>query len=146
MKVIFLKDVPKLGKKDDVKEMNEGYVRNFLLPQRLVEIATTSSLSKLRDRKVARDTAEAFESAKNETILKSLSNCVISIASSANEKGVLFKAINAKDIAPLLTEKTGLPISESLFKDVHIKNLGEHDLPFTISGKTGVCKVIITQK
>ncbi len=146
MRVIFLKDVPKLGKKDDVKDMNDGYVRNFLLPQKLVEPATPLAMEKLNQRKAARDTATAFESAKTETILKALGNSSITISSSANNKGILFKAINAKDIAPLFSKETNLDIPESIFKDVHIKSVGEHMIDFTINGKSGKCKVIITAK
>lgn len=146
MKVIFLKDVPKLGKKDDVKDMNDGYVRNFLLPQKLVEPATPAALEKLSQRKAARETNQAFENAKNETILKSLAAASVTISANANDKGILFKSISAKDIAPLFARELNLDIPESLFKEVHLKTLGEHAVSFVVGGRNGTCKVVVIQK
>ena len=51
MKVIFLQDVPRVGKKYDVKEVNDGYAMNFLLPRKLVELATPKSIAELEIRK-----------------------------------------------------------------------------------------------
>ena len=50
MKVIFLKDVPRVGKKYDIKEINDGYAMNFLFPQKLAEIATPSAIANLEKR------------------------------------------------------------------------------------------------
>ncbi len=44
MKVIFLQDVPKVGKRHDVKEINDGYAMNFLLPRKLAVLATPGAL------------------------------------------------------------------------------------------------------
>ena len=52
MRVILLSDIRGLGKKFDVKELKEGYVRNFLLPKKLVEIGTPEALNRLNRGKV----------------------------------------------------------------------------------------------
>ena len=51
MKVIFLQDVPKVGKRHDVKEINDGYVMNFLIPRKLAILATPKAVAELDKRK-----------------------------------------------------------------------------------------------
>ncbi|MDQ5954254.1 MAG: large subunit ribosomal protein [Patescibacteria group bacterium] len=51
MKVIFLHDVPRVGKKNDIKEVNDGYALNFLIPRKLVDRATEKSVQNLELRK-----------------------------------------------------------------------------------------------
>lgn len=146
MKIIFLKDVPKLGKKDDVKEMSDGYVRNFLLPRKLVEEATPKALEKLADRKADRDTAHAFAEARIESTLKALSGTSISMTLAANEKGNLFKAVSAKDIAPLFAKAAGVVVPEDFFKDVHIKAIGDHTVVAHVGNKKTECTLTINAK
>ena len=146
MKIIFLKDVPKLGKKDDVKEMNDGYVRNFLLPRKLVEIATPAALTKLNERKAIRDTDHAFHQARMETTAKALDGLKINLDALANEKGVLFKAITYHDVAPLFEKASGVIIPEDVFHDVHIKSTGEHLLSVNVGSRTVHCTLIVNKK
>ncbi len=146
MKIIFLKDVPKLGKKDDIKEMSDGYVRNFLLPRKLVEEATPKALERLAERLADRNTAHAFAEARVESTLKALSGVSITMVLPANEKGNLFKAVSAKDIAPLLTSAAGVIVSEDFLKDVHIKTIGEHTVVVSIGNKKTECVVTISAK
>ncbi len=146
MKIIFLKDVPKLGKKDDVKEMNDGYVRNFLLPGKLVEVATPAALAKLNERKAIRDTENAFYLAKMETIAKAIEDKTIEITALANEKDILFKAITAKDVTPLFAKVSNVEVKEEFFPNVHIKTVGEHLLAAHIGNKIVKCNLIIKAK
>jgi len=53
MKVILLKDVPKIGKRWEVKTVATGYARNYLLPRGLAKIATTPALKDLEIKKAA---------------------------------------------------------------------------------------------
>lgn len=146
MKIIFLKDVPKLGKKDELKNMNDGYVRNFLLPQKLVEEATPKAMQKLQERLNNKATEKAFVNARLETIYKNLSGKTVDISALANEKGVLFKAITVKDILPLFEKSCGLDLEESYFNDVHIKTVGEHKLKAQIGDKTANVTLVVTAK
>ena len=51
MKVIFLQDVARVGKRHDIKEINDGYAMNFLFPRKLAELATPSAIAELEKRK-----------------------------------------------------------------------------------------------
>lgn len=146
MKIIFLKDVPKLGKKDEVKNMNDGYVRNFLLPQKLVEEATPRAMQKLQERLNNKATEKAFVNARLETIYKNLSGKTVDISALANDKDVLFKAITVKDVLPLFEKSCGLDLEENYFNDVHIKTVGEHKLKAQIGDKTANLTLIVKAK
>lgn len=146
MKVIFLKDVPKLGKRDDIKEVGDGYAMNFLLPQKIVEIATPNALKKLEERKGKLASEQAFSNARFEAIAKALAGAVIIIPAPANEKGSLFKAVTTKDVIPLFEKIINMPLSESYFENIHLKTLGDHIIEANINNKKVSCTVTIIKK
>lgn len=143
MKVIFLKDIPKQGKKDEIKEIGDGYARNFLIPQKLAIPATPEAVQKLKDKMMVTETKNVFQKAKNETILKEVDGREISIKANTNNKGILFKAITLKDVLPLLSKITNLELNENMFTPFHIKNLGEHEGIIQLDGKTKKFKIIV---
>lgn len=143
MKVIFLKDVPKQGKKDEIKDVGEGYARNFLIPQKLVIPADPASIQKLKDRLIANETKNIFQKAKNETILKEVEGKAVVIKSNANDKGILFKAVTIKDVLPLLSKLTNLELTENMFTPFHFKNLGDHEGVINLDNKTKKFKITI---
>ena len=55
MRVIFLQDVPRVGKKYDIKEINDGYAMNFLFPRKLAESATPRAVAELEKRNKMRE-------------------------------------------------------------------------------------------
>ena len=55
MKIILLKDIPKIGKKYDIKDLSDGYVRNFLLPKKLAEEATPNRIAKIEGMKAEQE-------------------------------------------------------------------------------------------
>ncbi|MCD9024828.1 50S ribosomal protein L9 [Cohnella silvisoli] len=102
MKVIFLQDVKGQGKKGEIKEVSEGYARNFLLPKGVVQIATDGAKKSL-DQQVA-SAQKKKENEKNEfkALAAKLSEMTIVIKAKAGEGGRLFGAITSKQIAEAL--------------------------------------------
>ncbi|BBI36774.1 50S ribosomal protein L9 [Cohnella abietis] len=102
MKVIFLQDVKGQGKKGEIKEVSEGYARNFLLPKGVVKIATDGA-KKTLDQQVA-SAQKKKEEEKNEfkALAARLSEMTIVIKAKAGEGGRLFGAITSKQIAEAL--------------------------------------------
>jgi len=84
--------------------------------------------------------------AHDQSIVDALSGLSVSITVPANEKGNLFKAITARDIAPLFSQVSGVEIKPEYFKDVHIKTIGEHFVNATIGAKNIKCIVNINSK
>ncbi|KKR79445.1 MAG: 50S ribosomal protein L9 [Candidatus Nomurabacteria bacterium GW2011_GWA2_40_9] len=134
MKVIFLKDVAKVGKRHDVKEVNNGYAQNFLLPRKLAEKATDKAIAELARRQkelvIEREVQEDLLM-KN---LEEIKGKVITIVSKANEKGSLFSSIHKKEILEAMKKEHRAEINEDfIILDKPIKNLGEFEIPIQIS-------------
>jgi large subunit ribosomal protein L9 len=143
MKVLFLKDVPKLGKKHDVKEVADGYARNFLLPKKLAEPATKDTVERVSKMK-----AEAAQMKKvDEDLLmknlKSLAETTITLLGKANEKGHLFASIHKEEILDAL-RKTGLSVpAEYVELEKPIKEVGNHTIPFMMGNKQGSFTLVV---
>lgn len=123
MKVILLEDVKGTGKKLEVKDVKDGYVRNFLLPRRLVEIATAENLERLEESKKKQ---EAEHRALLEILHKKagiIGTFTVPFMLKVGEKGEVFGSIHAKDIELALRDKG---IGEIKINLPHpIKNAGE---------------------
>ncbi len=131
MKVILLKDVQDLGKKYEVKNVKEGYARNFLFPQNLAKPATKSNLEWLEKEK-------ELEVRKMEEQLKAVQAQVVKIDGfeleikvKVGEKGELFESINQKRISAQL-KAAGFEIAPEQIQLLEpIKDLGEHKVKIT---------------
>lgn len=144
MKVIFLKDVPRVGKRHEIKDVNDGYALNFLLPRKLVEIATPKAVAELETRKkeivVERQVQEELL-ARN---LEELKGKSIHMKAKANDKGSLFSAIHKKEILEAMQREHKATLSaESVLLDKPIKEIGEFDIPVEVNKKKSSFKLII---
>jgi large subunit ribosomal protein L9 len=114
MKVILKKDIPKIGKRGEIKEMNDGYARNFLIPHSLAEIATPEAVANLEKiKKIARIEKEIEHDLLLRN-LKQLAGVTVVLKRPANEQGHLFSGIHPNDIV------------ESLRREHRIEILPEH--------------------
>ncbi len=128
MKVVLLKDVPKLGHKYDVKNVSDGYAANFLMPRGLANFASSELLKKIE---VEKNSLVAKRKAQNEIILEKISNLggKFSIMARANEKGHLFAGIDKKTIVEKLSQSLGIEISpELILMEGVIKEIGDRDI------------------
>lgn len=144
MKVIFLKDVPRVGKKYDIKEVNDGYAMNFLLPRGMAELATSKAVSKLELKKkeivIEREVQENLL-LKN---LEEIKDKTIAIKAKADEKGHLFSAIHKKTIVEAMSRDNHAQIDEEfIVLEKPIKEIGEFDIPIEIKGKKSSFKLLV---
>lgn len=102
MKVIFLQDVKGQGKKGQVKDLSEGYVRNFLLPQGLAKLASDGNLKTLELQNASAQKLKEKELEDAKTLGKRLDEMTVVIKTKAGEGGRLFGAITSKQIAEAL--------------------------------------------
>lgn len=136
MKVILLKDVENLGKKDDVKEVADGYARNFLIPGKLVKIATPSALEELeKEKELAEQKAEQDLKAVEE-LVSQIEGLEIEVLVKVDETGKLYGSINEIEISRIFKEK-GFEIKKNQIKILQpIKEVGEH--PITLNFDHGL--------
>ncbi|HLR08671.1 MAG TPA: 50S ribosomal protein L9 [Bacillota bacterium] len=130
MKVIFLKDVKGKGKKGEVKDVADGYARNYLFKNNLAEEATPGNLKALEARK--RKEAERKQKEKEEAVqLKNkLAEITVEIKAKAGENGQLFGSITSKHIADTLNKTYGYKIDKRKIElDQPIRALGYTNVP-----------------
>lgn len=128
MKVIFLQNVKKIGKKDEIKDINEGYARNFLIPNKLAIEATVKAIGELNKKKEHKDSQNKKANRDFEESLSKIEGLTISIKKKANEEGHLFSGVTLKDIVSKLTEKN-INLGESNIKlDNPIKQTGVFEI------------------
>lgn len=144
MKVIFLHDVPRVGKKYDVKDVPDGYAMNFLIPQRLAETATPKALTTLEMRKkeitIEREVQEDLLM-KN---LEEIKGKVVTIKVKADEKGNLFSAIHQKAIVEAMKNEHRADISEEfIVLEKPIKQIGEFEIPIKVKDKKSLFKLVV---
>ncbi len=108
MKIIFLQDVKGSGKKGEVKEVSDGYARNFLIGKGLAAEATAKNLSDLQGKKSSEqhkaDLAKQ-EASENAAKLKGKS---VTIKAKAGAGGKLFGAVTASHVAAAVAEQLGV--------------------------------------
>lgn len=149
MKVILLKDIKELGKMWDIKDVSDGYARNFLFPNNLAKPATPELIKKSQDQKAfeAKKAEENLE--KTEKLASILDGFVIKIKAKANNEGGLFGSITADMIMKALSEEkvdTGKMPALEIAAD-SIKELGEHKVTVNLPhGLEAVITVIVEKE
>jgi len=147
MKVILLKDVEELGKRGDVKNVADGYARNFLFAKNLAKPATKQALKELEAEKETEAQIAEQELKKIEGIVSQIDGLEIEVIEKMDEGGKLYGALNEVKIAKILKDK-GLNIKKNQIKIPQpIKTVGEY--PVTISFDHGLeaeIKIIIVEE
>ncbi|MCX6743441.1 MAG: 50S ribosomal protein L9 [Candidatus Parcubacteria bacterium] len=128
MKVILIKFVPNLGQTGDIKEVSEGYARNYLMPQGLVKIASEKALKELESLKVRKLNAVANKGKKFKEIARKLNNIKIIIKVKADEKKTLFGSVNVQKIVEELKNRNYNVEPKYIKLDQPIKALGYYDV------------------
>jgi large subunit ribosomal protein L9 len=129
MKVIFSVDVKGQGKKGEMKEVSEGYARNYLLPRKLAMEATKDNLNTLRLKEKAKQAAIAAEKAKALENSKQLESVVVKISARAGSAGKLFGAVTSQEISDALKEQFGIEIEkQKIVQTEPIKSYGSYEV------------------
>ena len=125
MKVILLQDIDKVGKKYDVKEVKDGYARNFLIPKNLVKIAIAKNMKWLEGQKQTKAAIAEEDLKKVESRASAIDGQEIVISVKVGDKGQLFESITAQKISEKIKE-LGIVVNASQIElEEPIKELGE---------------------
>jgi len=125
MKIILLKDVKGQGKKGDVKDLSEGYVRNFLLPQGLAKLASDGNLKTLELQTASEQKRKEKEKEDAKALAAKLEELTVVVKTKAGEGGRLFGAITSKQIAEALEGGHGIKVDKRKIElDEPIRTLG----------------------
>ncbi len=148
MKVIFSVDVKGQGKKGEMKEVSEGYGRNYLLPRKLAVEATADNMNAMRMKERAKAAAMAAEKAKANENAKALESLVVKIPAKAGSGGRLFGSITSKEISENLMKQHGIEIdSKKIVQADPIKTFGSFDVKCKFGYEiSGVIHVLVVEE
>lgn len=129
MKVIFQQDVRGQGKKGEMKEVSDGYARNYLLPRNLAVEANRDNMNALALREKAKKAQEAKERAAAAENAARLKDVVVTVRARAGANGKLFGAVTSQEICDALKEQHGLEIEKNkLVQSEPIKAYGSYSV------------------
>jgi large subunit ribosomal protein L9 len=148
MQVILKQDVMKIGRRGDIVDVSRGYVRNFLVPRGLAEMATPTRLEEVR-----REMAEAEERNRRMAerageIAETLNKSVITIEARTGEDERLFGSVTAANIAEAIDRARGVRVDRRRIRlEEPIRSLGTHRVPVQVHGDVEASvKVIVVPK
>ena len=144
MKVILLRDIKKLGKKFEVKEVSPGYARNLLIPNGYAILADKQSLKRLESQKNIEMKKAEERQKENEKMIKELEGKEIKIDTKIGDKGQLFETINEQKIADKLKEMGFVVEKSNIEINEPIKCQGEYLVKLKLDNNLeGKIKIII---
>lgn len=144
MKIILLKDVPKIGRRGDIKNISDGYARNFLLPNGFARLATEATIKEAAIEKIKDLDNKKKELNLIKSIFEKFKDFRLTIKEKASEAGHLFAGIDEKKIVKALVEAGVKQIDLKNIKlAAPIKQLGEYDIEIEKEQEKGMIKLII---
>lgn len=141
MKVVFLKDVSSKGKAGEIREVADGYARNFLFPKCLALPATADVINKTQSQADARVRRQANLHEQLIELAKLIEGKNLYFKAKAGDKGRLHGSITSANIADELSQLIGSDIDrKKIVLDEPLRQLGEHEVKVNLS-KEAVAKV-----
>ncbi len=136
MKVILLQDVEGLGKAGDLKDVANGYARNYLLPRRLAAGATPELLANHQQRIAAEQRKREKQQESNQQQAERLGQVSLTFKARVGRQGRLYGSITSQDIAAGLRESEGITIDRHVIElREPIRTLGTFKVPVKLAQK-----------
>lgn len=132
MKVILLDDVAKVGRRGEVRDVSDGFARNFLIPKKLALTATQGNLQNLDHIKKQQEAKAARIQTDAEGLRERIEALVYEERRQASEEGKLFGSVTAQDLADFLARHDVKIERRRIHLDEPIKTLGETVVPIRV--------------
>jgi large subunit ribosomal protein L9 len=147
MKVILLDDVPKVGRRGEVRDVADGYARNFLIPKKLALGATAGNMKNLEHIRRQHDAKASRIKGDAEALRGRLESLTLEVSRQASEEGKLFGSVTSQDVADFL-QANGITVERRrIHLEEPIKALGEHTVEVRIHPDvTGQLKVHVERE
>jgi large subunit ribosomal protein L9 len=148
VQVILKQDVEKIGQRGDIVDVSRGYVRNFLVPRGLAEIATPSRLEEARREMAEAEEREQRIAEQASEVAETLNKSVITIEARTGEDERLFGSVTAVNIVSAIERARSIRLDRRRVKlEEPIKSLGTHQVPIQVHGDIEASvKVIVVPK
>jgi len=136
MKVILLQDVDGLGKAGELKDVANGYARNFLVPKKLAAGATPQLLANYQQRIAAEQRRNEKQNEQNRQQAERLGQITLTFKARVGGQGRLYGSITSQDIAAGLRESEGIAIDRRMIElPDPIRALGTYHVPVKLAQK-----------
>jgi len=136
VKVIFQQDVKGKGKKGEVKEVAEGYARNYLFPRGLAVEASSSNMNALKDQQRRQEQKRKEELANAQELAKKLEQLDITLHTKSGKGGRLFGSVTSKQISQHLKKEYDIQIDKKKIQlNEPIRTLGVTQVPVKLHPK-----------
>lgn len=150
MKIILLENIKGLGQIGDIKNVSDGYARNFLFPKKIAKLATDAALKEVDSLKKKLETAQRIERESAIKLTEQLKNVFLEFTRKATKTGKLFSSVTKEDVAETLTKRSGFRVEPNSvnFEEhrSHIKQLGEHVVKVKLAPNVvGEVKIKVSQ-
>ncbi len=148
MKIILLQDVRNIGKKHEVKDVSDGYARNFLFANKLAEPASAAALAKLEQMKETSEKEDQELLKRLHEIATEMNDLGLQFELEADAQGSVFGSVNKEAIAKALREH-GILRNErvEVLLDHPIKKVGDYVVPIDLKkGITANLKIVVKKK
>ncbi len=147
MKVILQKDIPNLGEAGDIKEVADGFARNFLLPKKLVILANESSKKAIEHQKKMIKIKKDKRKKQSEKLREAFSGLELNFGMQVGEEGKLFGSVTAIDIMKKLKDMGHEIDKRKIVLASPIKELGSFDVAIKIDeGVSATVKVNVVKE
>lgn len=134
MKVILLHDVPGLGKPGDVKDVADGYARNYLLPRQLVTAATGTEMANLKQRVASAQRRVAKQRETDEALAARIAAVTLTFAVRVGQGDRLYGSVTSQNVADALREQESLQIDRRMIQlRDPLRQLGEFEVPVRVA-------------
>ena len=134
MKVLFLKDVPGVALGGEVKEVKNGYARNYLIPYNIAVLANNESLKQVEKIKVVAEKERVAKMEDLKKVFESMQNLTINIPMLSAQTGKLYGSVGHDMISGALKESKGIEVEERYIKlSESIKEHGIYNVLIEIS-------------
>ncbi len=112
MKVVLLQDVKSIGKKGELKEVSDGYARNFLLPRKLAKEANAQAMNELKNAEAAKEYKVKTETEQAQKNAQAISGKTVKIYAKAGQGGKLFGSVTARELAEEISRQFGVQVDK----------------------------------
>ena len=142
MKVLLRKNIKALGQAGEIKNVSDGYARNYLLPHNMAVIATDTIVATQKQQQTKENQAKEKQQAKEKKALDQLANAVIGIKVKANAEGTLFSSITKQILTEAINKKLDMDLkADDINIEEAIKKVGEHEISVNINNQEQKVKV-----
>ena len=132
MRIILLDDVSKVGRRGEVRDVSDGYARNYLIPKKLALSATAGNLKNLGQIKTQQDAKAGRIKSEADALRDRIEALAYEERRQASEEGKLFGSVTSQDIVEFLARHTIKVERRRVGLDEPIKTLGETVVPIRL--------------